>query len=186
MHAIDRWQPLASPGFASRRACEGHGPGRPRDCCPSGLPQIRSMPVEEASGSSRWGIAVLHTTELFRGDTPVRHGVLGVVPLPAHNAAPPSLHGVRKAVPPIRHYYGAMPLPAILSPHFVSFAWRYHRCDRCLSPIGPGRGAVDHPGVGMPVSPAGLLSGDGRVSQVPRGALVIIRPALRPRRDQAG
>ena len=36
------------------------------------------------------------------------------------------------------------------------------------------------------VSPAALLDGNGRVSQVPRGILVIIRPALRPRRDQAG
>ncbi len=38
----------------------------------------------------------------------------------------------------------------------------------------------------LAVAPAALLAGDGRVSQVPRGSLVIIRPALRPRRDQAG
>src|SRR6516165_5519393 len=31
-----------------------------------------------------------------------------------------------------------------------------------------------------------IFDGDDRVSQVPRGSLVIIRPVLRPRRDQAG
>ena len=55
-----------------------HGPGRPRNYS-LGLPQIRTCTLN-SSGSSRCGIAVLHTTELFRGDTPVRHGVLSVVP----------------------------------------------------------------------------------------------------------
>ena len=104
---------VATPGES--RVCVTKGmrrawAGSPRDCS-LGLPTDPDVPVEEASGSSRWGIAVLHTTELFRGDTPVRHGVLGVVPLPAHNAAPPSLHGVRKAVPPIRHYYRGRATP---------------------------------------------------------------------------
>src|SRR5208337_4051852 len=35
-----------------------------------------------------------------------------------------------------------------ISPRFVSFAWRYHRCVRGSSPSGPGRGAVDQSGVG--------------------------------------
>ncbi len=166
--------------------CRGKcGPGRSGGCPPE-LPQSRACGFP-APGSSRRGSAVPHTAKRFGGDTPSRLGVLGMVPTPRHDAAPPSLHGVREGSFP--RFNATMrrcdSLPPI-SPHFVSFAWRYHRCDRCLSPIGPGRGAVDRPGVGMPVSPAGLLSGDGRVSQVPRGALVIIRPVLRPRRDQAG
>jgi hypothetical protein len=55
--------------------------GSPQGLLP-GAPTDLDVPVEEASGSSRCGIAVLHTTELFRSDTPVRHGVLGVVPTP--------------------------------------------------------------------------------------------------------
>src|SRR5271157_3428309 len=41
--------------------------------------------------------------------------------------------------------------PELMSPEltrFVSFAWRYHWCDRGSSPIGSGRGTVDQPGVG--------------------------------------
>jgi hypothetical protein len=44
-----------------------------------------------------------------------------------------------------------------------------------LSPIGSGRGAVDHPGVVHPVLPPAVGSGNGRVSQVPGGTLMIIR-----------
>ena len=45
------------------------------------LPQIRTCALN-ASGSSRCGIAVPHTTGWFRGDTLMRHDVLGVVPTP--------------------------------------------------------------------------------------------------------
>ena len=55
-------------------------PGR-RGGYPPRLPQIRTCTLN-ASGSSRCGIAVPHTTRSFRGDTLVRHGVLGVVPTP--------------------------------------------------------------------------------------------------------
>ena len=45
-----------------------------------------------------------------------------------HDAAPPSLHGVREG--PFPRFFATMrycdPLPSI-SPRFVSFAWRYHR-----------------------------------------------------------
>ena len=34
--------------------------------------------------------------------------------LPVHNGAPPSLHGVGRAVPPLQHYYGALRLLAAL------------------------------------------------------------------------
>ncbi len=46
-----------------------------------------------------------------------------------HNAAPPSLHGVREGPFPrfvaTTEYCDSL---TSLSPHFVSFAWRYHRC----------------------------------------------------------
>ena len=70
-----RWPCFNQPGELHVLA------GSPQGLLP-GAPTDPDVPVEEASGSSRWGIAVLHTTELFRGDTPVRHGVLGVVPTP--------------------------------------------------------------------------------------------------------
>ena len=161
------------------------GPGRSRDYSLE-LPQSRTCTLN-ASGSSRCGIAVPHTTRWFRGDTLMRHDVLGVVPTPRPQRGTPfAPRGPGGPFPRFNTTMGRCNSLPSISPRFVSFAWRYHRCDRCLSPIGPGRGAVDRPGVGMPVSPAGLLSGDGRVSQVPRGSLVIIRPVLRPRRDQAG
>ena len=49
--------------------------------------------------------------------------------------------------------------------------------------LGPSCGSSWSWSTGLP--PA-FDDGDDRVSQVPRGSLVIIRPVLRPRRDQAG
>ena len=89
---------------------DGKWAGSPGGIAPPRLPQIRACTLN-APGSSRYGIAVPHTTGSHRGDTLVRHGVLGVVPTPRHNAVPPSLHGVRKAVPPLQHYYGVLRLP---------------------------------------------------------------------------
>src|SRR3974377_1020590 len=53
-------------------------PGRSRDYSLE-LTQIRACTLN-APGSSHCGIAVPHTTGWFRGDTLVRHGILGVVP----------------------------------------------------------------------------------------------------------
>ena len=47
-------------------------------------------------------------------------------------------------VPPLQRYYEVLRLPPPISPRFVSFAWRYHRCIRVFVPPGPGRGAVGH------------------------------------------
>src|SRR5271157_5512278 len=55
-------------------------PGRSRDYSLE-LPQIQACTLN-APGSSHCGIAVPHTTGWFRGDTLVRHGILGVVPTP--------------------------------------------------------------------------------------------------------
>ena len=87
-------------------------------------------------------------------------------------------------VPPLPRYYEALRLPAarLAALRFLRTAIPPPRPS--FVPVGPGREAADHPGVGKPVSPSGLLGGDGRASQVPRGSLVTIRPALRPRRDR--
>ena len=168
---------LLSRASCAMQTCFLFRPGRPRDCS-LGPPQIRTCTLK-ASGSSRCGIAVPHTTGWFRGDTLVRHGVLGVVPTPRpQRGAPFAPRGPEGPFPRFDTTMGRCDSLPSISPHFVSFAWRYHRCVRCLSPIGPGRGAVDHPGVGSRYLQPACSDGDGRVSQVPRGALVIIRPAL--------
>ena len=37
-------------------------------------------------------------------------------------------------VPPLQRYYEVLRLLPSISPRFVSFAWRYHRCVPCSSP----------------------------------------------------
>ena len=101
----------------------------------SQLPQIRAC-TSNAPGSSRCGIAVPHTTGWFRGDTLVRHDVLGVVPTPRPQRGTP--FAPRGPEGPFPRFNTTMErcdsLPSI-SPHFVSFAWRYHRS----SPVRPHR-----------------------------------------------
>jgi hypothetical protein len=83
---------------------------------------------------------------------------------PVHNAAPPSLPGVLEGQFP--RFNATMKrcdsLPFI-SPHFVSFVWRYHPCV-LFTPSDPmlGRG----PGSCYAGSRPGHVSGDGWVSQV--------------------
>jgi len=138
------------PGLLTQRSLlrEG-GPGRPRDCSP-GLPQIRTCASKTHPVRHVVAPLPLNTARRFRGDTPLRLGVLGVVATPVHDAAPPSLPGVWEGSFPrfiatMRHCDSLPPI----SPHFVSFAWRYHRCDRCSPPPARDR-AVDQPGVGKP------------------------------------
>ena len=102
----------------------------------------------------------------------------------AHNAASPSLGGVQEGLFPrfVDTMRRSDSLPSF-SPHFVAFVWRYHRRLPEFVPIGPGHEAVDHPGVGKPgLQPALRWRRQGLPSS--RGTLVIIRPVLRPRRDQ--
>jgi hypothetical protein len=85
-----------------------------------------------------------------------------------HNAATPWLHGVREG--PFPRFLATMECCDSLtsiSPHFVSFAWRYHRCRPMVRPHQPRTQAVDQPGVGKPGLPPAQFDGDGRVSQVP-------------------
>ncbi len=85
------------------------------------------VPVKEASGSSRCGFAVPHTTRSFRGDTLVRLVVLGVVPTPCPQRGAP--FAPRGPEGPFRRFNATMrncdSLPPI-SPRFrfLRFAMR--------------------------------------------------------------
>ena len=74
--------------------------------------------------------------------------------------------------------------PSPVSPHFVSFAWRYHPLRLCLLPAAKTRGR-GHRGVGIrapePESGWRRLGLPGS-----RGPLVVIVRALGPRRDSIG
>ena len=135
---------------------------------PPRAPTDPDVPVKEASGSSRCGFAVPHTTRSFRGDTLVRLGVLGVVPTPCpQRGAPFAPRGPEGPFPrfkaTMRHCDSLPPI----SPRFVAFAWRYHRCVPFVRPRQPRTRTADQPGVGKPVSPPGCYDGDDWVSQVP-------------------
>ena len=84
-----------------------------------------------------------------------------------YNAAPPSLHGVREG--PFPRFLATMrrcdSLTSI-SPHFVAFAWRYHRCVPRSSPTAQDTEPwIDLELVSRVSSRP--FDGDGRVSQVP-------------------
>ena len=87
--------------------------------------------------------------------------------LPVHNAAPPSLHGVREG--PFPRFNATMgcsdSLPSI-SPRFVSFAWRYHRFVLGSSPLARTE-AVDQPGVGKPGSQPAVTMETARSPKFP-------------------
>ena len=87
--------------------------------------------------------------------------------LPVHNAAPPSLHGVREG--PFPRFHTTMRRCDSLtsfSPHFVAFVWRYHRCVPRSSPSARDTGPRIDLELVSRVS-GRLLDGDGRASQVP-------------------
>src|SRR5262249_31077856 len=75
-------------------------------------------------------------------------------------------------------YYGAVRLPASLSPRFVAFAWRYQtvrRRFRSRRSRTPDRG----PGVRLPVPSAGTVRLETvRVSQVPGEPPLSVRHVL--------
>jgi hypothetical protein len=148
------------PGEAMSSKCgeqyTASGPGRSRDYSLE-LPQIRACTLN-APGSSHCGIAVPHTTGWFRGDTLVRHGVLGVVPTPRPQRGTPfAPRGPGGPFPRLNTTMGHCDSLPPISPRFVSFAWRYHRCVPCSSPSAQDL-AGDHPGVFNPVLlPAGAM-----------------------------
>jgi hypothetical protein len=85
-----------------------------------------------------------------------------------HDAAPPSLHGVREG--PFPRFVATMgrcdSLPSI-SPRFVAFAWRYHRCVPRSSPPAQDTGLWINLEIGKPEFQPAACDGDGKVSQVP-------------------
>ncbi len=87
--------------------------------------------------------------------------------LPVYNAAPPSLHGVREG--PFPRFDATMRCCDSLtpvSPHFVSFAWRYHRCVPRSSPTAQDTGPRINLELVSRVS-GRPFDGGGRGSQVP-------------------
>ena len=104
--------------------------------------------------------------------------------LPVHNAAPPSLHGVRRAVPPLQRYYGALRLPAV---HLA--ALRFLRLAiPSLRPSFVPAGRDAEPRIILElVSRFSSRQYRWRRQGLPssRGTRLIIRHVLRPRCDQA-
>ena len=159
-----------SPFFLPSRVGLGGFPPRP--------PTDPDVRVEDASGSSRRRFAVPHTIRppcgvTLRGPMPSAWFRPSV-----YNAAPPSLHGVREG--PFPRFHATMrrcdSLTSI-SPHFVAFAWRYHRCVPRSSPTAQDTEPWIGPGVGKPgLQPAFRWRRQGLPSS--RGPLVIIRHVL--------
>ena len=168
-----------------KRVRSGKGPGRPRDHS-LGLPQIRTCTLN-ASGSSRCGIAVLHTTGLFRGDTLLRHGVLGVVPTPRPQRGTPfATRGPEGPFPRLNATMGHCDFLTAFSPRFVSFAWRYLGASAFRPRSAADAWPTDHPGVCCTgCSWSGLLQGTVRISQVPVKPVRSFAMFLRPRCDLA-
>jgi hypothetical protein len=71
---------------------------------------------------------------------------------------------------------------ATFPPHFVSFAWRYHRSVSSFAPHRRERATV-RPGVWVRDLPSELSSGVLRLSQVPGEPRLCLGPALGPRLD---
>ena len=96
-------------------------------------PQIRAC-TSRAPGSSSHEFATRAIRRRYVDMVQVTM-YLPCFPSTAHETAPPSLHGVPRVGSP--GFHGTMrccdSLPPI-SPRFVSFAWRYHRCVRGSSP----------------------------------------------------
>jgi hypothetical protein len=89
--------------------------------------------------------------------------------LPVHDAAPPSLHGVREGpFPRFGATMGRCDSLTSVSPHFVAFAGRYHRCVPRSSPTAQDTGPRIILELVSRVS-GRPRDGDGRASQVPGG-----------------
>ena len=158
------------PAFLRPEQGWGHGPGRSRDYSLE-LPQIRTCALN-ASGSSRCGIAVPHTTGWFRGDTLMRHDVLGVVPTPRPQRGTPfAPRGPGGPFPRFNTTMGRCDSLPSISPRFVSFAWRYHRFVPCSSPPARDKRAVDQPGVGKPGLQPAVTMETARSPKFPRNPL---------------
>ena len=134
-----------------------------------------------------WSIAVPHTTRSFRGDTPVRHGVLGVVPTPRpQRGIPFAPRGPDGPFPRFTATMGRCDFLTAFSPRFVSFAWRYLGASAFRPRSAADAWPTDRPGVCCTgCSRSGLLQGTVRTSHVPVKPVRSFAMFLRPRCDQA-
>ena len=121
---------------------QGLLPGAPTD------PDVRVKRIRFVTARK---VAVPHTIRSSRGDTLVRHGVLGVVPTPRpRRGAPFAPRGPEGRSPASTLLWGtATPCHPSRRTSFPSLG------DTIVSspvrPRRPGTGAEDHPGVGKPV-----------------------------------
>ena len=120
---------------------QGQSPGRvDLGGRPPRPPTDPDVPVKGIRLVTLWNRCPSHDPGRLRGDTLVRHGVLGVVPTSRPQRGTP--FAPRGPVGPFPRFNATMghsdSLPSI-SPHFVSFAWRYHRFVPSSSPPGSGR-----------------------------------------------
>ena len=134
-----------------------------------------------------WHVAVPHTTWSFRGDTLVRHGVLGVVPTPRPQRGTPfAPRGPEGPFPRFTATMGHCDFLTAFSPRFVSFAWRYLGAPafRPRRPQTHGRRII--PEFAVPVAPDPVFFKEtARISHVPVKPVRSFAMFLRPRCDQA-
>ena len=137
------------------------------------LPQIRACRLPAPASSSH----EVATSAIRRRyvDMDQVSMYLGCFPSTVPEMRPLPLTGSLGSVSPIRRYYGVLRLPATRFATLRFLRWAIPAWRPWFVPIGSGRGAVDHPGVVHPVLPPAVGSGNGRVSQVPGGTLMIIR-----------
>ena len=80
--------------------------------CPPRPPTDPDVPVKGIRFVTLWNRCPSHDPGRLRGDTLVRHGVLGVVPTPGPQRGTPfAPRGPEGPVPPLQRYYGALRLP---------------------------------------------------------------------------
>jgi hypothetical protein len=134
-----------------------------------------------------WHVAVPHTTGSFRGNTLVRHGVLGVVPTPRPQRGTPfAPRGPKGPFPRFKATMGHCDFPTAFSPRFVSFAWRYLGASAFRPRSAADAWPTDHPGVCCTgCSRSGLLQGAARISHLPVKPVRSFAMFLRPRCDLA-
>ena len=136
---LSAWSSSVTRRFCSRggksRAVHLAGPGRSRDYSLE-LPQIPTCGLP-ASGSSSQDFATSAIRWLC-GDTGQVSVYLPWFQSTAHETASPSpRQGPSGWFPWINSTMRRSDSLPPISPHFVSFAWRYHRCVRCSSPPAP-------------------------------------------------
>jgi hypothetical protein len=140
--------------------------GSPQGLLP-GAPTDPGVRVKDAPGSSRCGVAVPHTSRSLRGNTLMRHGVLGVVPTPRPQRGTPfAPRGPEGRSPASMLLWGtATPCRPSRRTSFPSLG------DTTLVPLvrpqrprTRGRGSTWS---WLPVAPSGQCRGNGKVSQVP-------------------